>query len=644
MAKITVDITKLTGYSTASLGTHQLTIISEADGYINSDPSSPVTFINGYSISFNLTHCTRTPASNVVDRFNNTTFTITANTNYKLPASITVTGSKYDWNSSTGVLVIKEVTGQVSVTITATQDVFAITKSATNGTWTGPSTISAGGLETLTLTPSTNYKLPTSVTVTGATQSWDASTGKLVLTKPTGSVNVTATCPIITYTITETLTNVSKSGTHPTTINAGSTVTLKYTASANYKLPASVTVTGATSNWTQSTGTLVISNPTANVSITVVAERITYSITETLTNVTKTGTHPTFIAAGGTLALTYSAASGYELPTSVTVTGCEHDWKQSTATLSIFNATTSVVITIAGVQPQPQLATPTNVSATGTVLSWDAVENAESYDIYAGETLIGNTDGDGYAITTTITNGTYSGDSRVVPGGTATVTITANDGYTLPDEVTVTGATGAWNKTTGTLAISNPTGNVTVTGECVSVQTGETWVFNETISFLPNDATGNFVSNDEEFRAMEGGNDDEDFWVVYRKLNGNLVIAASGSSGDLKMKDAYRTVTFETAPTGDFLTWLQANAVKQGSAALITFTINGTSYQAEEGMTWAQWIASSYNIDKWVIGRYEQVAEYENSTIGVYKPGTYTWVEKNDVIIANSEYTSGDIQ
>lgn len=29
--------------------------------------------------------------------------------------------------------------------------------------------------------------------------------------------------------------------------------------------------------------------------------------------------------------------------------------------------------------------------------------------------------------------------------------------------------------------------------------------------------------------------------------------------------------------------------------ALITFTINGTSYQAKEGMTWAEWVNSEYN-------------------------------------------------
>lgn len=43
----------------------------------------------------------------------------------------------------------------------------------------------------------------------------------------------------------------------------------------------------------------------------------------------------------------------------------------------------------------PQLATPTNVAIDGTTLSWDAVEDATSYDVYAGDTLIGNTDGGG---------------------------------------------------------------------------------------------------------------------------------------------------------------------------------------------------------------------------------------------------------
>lgn len=44
-------------------------------------------------------------------------------------------------------------------------------------------------------------------------------------------------------------------------------------------------------------------------------------------------------------------------------------------------------------EPLPQLATPQNVAINGTTLSWDAVENATSYDIYADGTLIGNITG-----------------------------------------------------------------------------------------------------------------------------------------------------------------------------------------------------------------------------------------------------------
>lgn len=394
MASKTFDITTLAGYADVSLGSHQLTIVSEADGYIDSDPSTPVTFINGYPITFNLTHCTRTPASNAVDRFNDTIFNITADTNYKLPASITVSGSNYDWNSSTGVLTIKEVTGQVTVTIAAVQDVFAITKSATNGSWTGPSTINAGSTVTLTLTPNTNYKLPTSVSVTGAAQSWNANTGTLTLSNPTGPVNVTATCQIITYSITETLTNVSKSGTHPTTINAGSTLQLNYTAATNYNLPDTVTVTGATSTWEKSTGTLTISNPTANVSITIAGVLSTVTVTYNLTHCTSASTNPATVAIGGSADLKFVADSGYELNATPTVTGATLvSWDypvaddKTTMVAGIENVTGPVTISVVGALPQ--LATPQNVSADGTTVSWDEVENATSYAVLADGSEIG---------------------------------------------------------------------------------------------------------------------------------------------------------------------------------------------------------------------------------------------------------------
>lgn len=51
------------------------------------------------------------------------------------------------------------------------------------------------------------------------------------------------------------------------------------------------------------------------------------------------------------------------------------------------------VMSIRVIQDTPQLSTPQNVTIDGTTLSWDEVENATSYDIYADGTVIGNTTG-----------------------------------------------------------------------------------------------------------------------------------------------------------------------------------------------------------------------------------------------------------
>ena len=45
-----------------------------------------------------------------------------------------------------------------------------------------------------------------------------------------------------------------------------------------------------------------------------------------------------------------------------------------------------------------------------------------------------------------------------------------------------------------------------------------------------------------------------------------------------------------------------------GGISLISFTIDGTEYQAEEGMTWGEWIESEYNTDSWVL--YEAFDHY----------------------------------
>ena len=68
-----------------------------------------------------------------------------------------------------------------------------------------------------------------------------------------------------------------------------------------------------------------------------------------------------------------------------------------------------------------------------------------------------------YGITNKLTNCTASGASTIVEEGTASVIISANSGYELPDAIAVSGASYTWDKSTGTVVLSNPTGNVTVT-------------------------------------------------------------------------------------------------------------------------------------------------------------------------------------
>ena len=76
----------------------------------------------------------------------------------------------------------------------------------------------------------------------------------------------------------------------------------------------------------------------------------TLTITPTLTNVTAASENATTIATGETKVLTYTAASGYTLPDSVTVTGATGVWNKDAGTLTLSNPTDNVTFTIAGVQ------------------------------------------------------------------------------------------------------------------------------------------------------------------------------------------------------------------------------------------------------------------------------------------------------
>lgn len=63
---------------------------------------------------------------------------------------------------------------------------------------------------------------------------------------------------------------------------------------------------------------------------------------------------------------------------------------------------------------------------------------------------------------------------------------------------------------------------------------------------------------------------------------------------------------------------------------LISFTIDGTSYQAEDGMTWEEWISSPYNTDG-----FKRAGETNPDVQGTVKP------RADSVVTADSGYSSG---
>lgn len=93
---------------------------------------------------------------------------------------------------------------------------------------------------------------------------------------------------------------------------------------------------------------------------------------------------------------------------------------------------------------------------------------------------------------------------------------------------------------------------------------GETWVLNEKInSFIRNDGyTTSFVCDSVSY-SWFGGERTSGFVPEMLKYDDTLVYMG-GSWENQK----YRTVTFATPPTGDLLTWLQANGTKQSTPTL----------------------------------------------------------------------------
>lgn len=158
--------------------------------------------------------------------------------------------------------------------------------------------------------------------------------------------------------------------------------------------------------------------------------------------------------------------------------------------------------------------------------------------------------------------------TRISNAKTAIAESIANKGVTVPSGTKIDGM--------ATLIDSIPTGG--------GGDTSETWVMNEKLSigvrtFI--DTQIQFVSNGQTFARIKINR------VEVNGINYDDVYVYDATVGETIephwVLENYRKVTFATAPTGDLLTWLQSNAVKQAHdtavqpSKALTVTSNGTT-------------------------------------------------------------------
>lgn len=133
------------------------------------------------------------------------------------------------------------------------------------------------------------------------------------------------------------------------------------------------------------------------------------------------------------------------------------------------------------------------------------------------------------------------------------------------------------------ISTTKPIASVTYNGTEIALKNAEkeVWVLNEQIDSSPMNLPTSFTSNGSQFSnlASSGGE------VAVVSYDETEVYAVQDAGLDFVgwLDQAYRKLIFDTPPTGDLLTWLQANGVKQTAnlavqpSKSVSVTSNGTT-------------------------------------------------------------------
>lgn len=119
---------------------------------------------------------------------------------------------------------------------------------------------------------------------------------------------------------------------------------------------------------------------------------------------------------------------------------------------------------------------------------------------------------------------------------------------------------------------------------------------------------------------MTGGNGFAPYYNAYEEGNGAMVNFYEGTVCHRDFKELFLSIADLDEPAPN----------------LISFTIDGTTYQAEEGMTWAEWCESEYNTNNYKHDSYYVYLSAPEASVALN--GSY--VNPSSEIIANAVYST----
>lgn len=419
-----------------------------------------------YTVSNTITNLTVTPKIPTEMKAGGTiTFTLQAETGYKLPKAIDVTmsgsplisGDGYTYDVSTGEVSITPVQGDIQITATGEAiayyqiDVTTIQNLKVKGNV--PTQVEEGGNVSFTLEPDEDYKLPTAITVTmgdkPADFTYDAESGQVSIKNIQGNILVIAAGIDNRHqeVIIPSVEGLDIDPIEPVETNSKVELTLK--VQTGYTLPETIEVTmggkalvaGTDYTYDATTGKFTLNSITGELRINVVPVKIQYDVTATLTHLTATIAEK--VAYNEPLSFTLVPEQGYKLPAAITVemgtstlqAGADYTYNTTTGEVKINAVTDAVKITAIGVELSK------------------------------------------YTITMALTN--LKSDKKeltVNEGESFTFKLIPDAGYRLPETITVTGTDGAitgvvYNATSGEVEIPNVKEDLTVTAVAEKIPT-----------------------------------------------------------------------------------------------------------------------------------------------------------------------------